>query len=172
MQTHQVLLALGFASLTLGCAGAQKPPTALVARTDCAGLGADPAISALYSRAKVQHVAPVYRQEFVARAIQPRYVAGTELYVAAEAGLHPAYVERALTCRAAQGAGHDPNDPLLARGVADVDVSARGPSLRIAITGVDRASGNEIWRRASELAAPRGDVAVEQLAAQDSRPQL
>lgn len=162
MGIRSTICAIGIASALTGCATHQAP-RAQVARADCSGLATDGTLAELYSAGTIKKVEPIYRQQFVARAIQPRYVAGASLYVPAEAGMNEAYLERVLSCHAALGRGEHPNDPLGAEGVVDVDVVAAGPRMRIAITGQDRASGQAIWKRAMALHEQAGEVTIQQL---------
>lgn len=144
------------------CASAAPQPR--IAATNCSGLQSVASIRALYEPGNIQKVEPIYTTQILARAIQPTYVSGANVYVSAQPGLHEAYVERALSCHAATGSAEDPRDPLIARGVVDVDVSSAGTMLRIAIRGADRAAGKDIWQRARAL-HDRGEVSVEQLSA-------
>ena len=145
------------------CATATQQPR--MASTNCSGLQASETVRSLYAPGNIQKVEPIQTTQFLARAIQPTYIAGANLYVAAQPGLHEAYVERVLSCHAAQGTAVNAHDPLLAQGVSDVDVSPAGSMLRISITGANRAAGKDIWRRARALQELRGEVSVEQLSA-------
>lgn len=162
MRTRSTLFAFGFALALAGCASAkpQARPSTL-ALSDCSNLGEQTAAE-LYA-GKVTRVEPMYRQEFIARAVQPRYVAGAHLYVPAEPGVSRAYLERVLTCHAAKNAGSLSGDPFGVAGVVKVGVSEAGPAMRIAVVGEDRAAGKEIWQRAVALAEQKGAVTVEQL---------
>lgn len=165
IETPIVMAAL--AVVFAGCAGAaaQQPRTELATAGQCSGLDdIDQQVAELYAN-KISKVEPIHRTQFVARAIQPRYVAGAQLTVPAERGMTAAYLERTLSCHAAArtDAAH-PNDPLRVEGVEDIDVEARGPSFRIAVTGLDRAAGKAIWQRARALEAQNTQVEVEQVA--------
>jgi hypothetical protein len=154
-------LGLGLA----GCASGHPQGPTSVAMLDCANL-TSPAAD-LYGPGKVKHVEPTYRQEFLARAIQPRRLVGANLYVPAEPGMTPAYAERVLACHASASGPAQANDPLRVDG-AKVRVSMAGPSMRIAITGKTHDAGREIWQRAQTLV--RDQVTVEQLSGSLSRP--
>lgn len=169
MRIYSGIFALALTAGALGCAAAQQPRP-LAARADCSGLDAT-ALAGLYAPGKVMKVEPTYRQVFVARAIQPRFVSGAALYIPAERGMHEAYLERGLSCRAASLTRRDAQDPFAVDGVTDIDVKATGAMMRVSITGADRAAGKEIWERARELRR-RGDVSVEQMAAAGVRPAL
>jgi hypothetical protein len=160
MKIHNIF-AVGLVSVLGGCAGTQSLGPRYAA-ADCTGLGSDATVASLYSSGKIRKVEPIYRRQFLARAIQPVYVAGAKLYVPAQRDLNPAYLERVLSCHARSGSVAHANDPLRARGITDVDVAAQGPMLRIEITGADRAAGKDIWQRTRTL-YERSDVAVEQL---------
>jgi hypothetical protein len=147
------------------CACATASPQPRIASANCAGLPSTGAVRELLAPGNIQSVEPIHTTQFLARAIQPTYVSGANLYVLAQPGLNEAYVERVLTCHAASGTAVSAHDPLLAEGVTDVDVSAQGPTLRIAILGANRAAGKDILRRARALQQLRGEVSVEQLSA-------
>ncbi len=172
MQMQSLLLSAALASILGGCAAqtAQQPSQRALA--DCGSLGSDQTVATLYSPGKLTSVQPTYRQEFVARAIQPRYVSGASLYVSAEPGLTRAYLQRALTCHAASTASVHPSDPLRAAGVASITVSEAGAAMRISIQGTDRASGKAIWQRARTLHEQPGQVSVEQLSAAPVQPRF
>jgi hypothetical protein len=162
MRIRSAILALAVAATAAGCATTQQPRS-VAGGADCSGLDGA-ALAGLYAPDKVRKVEPTYRQVFLARAIQPRYVSGARIYVPAEPGMHEAYLERALSCRAASLRSQHATDPLAVEGVTDIDVRAVGPTMRISIMGVDRSAGRAIWDRARALHR-QGDVSVEQLAA-------
>lgn len=173
MKAHD-MLAIGAALTLWGCAATQQPAgqTALVAKADCAGLSDDATVATLYRPGNIAKIEPTYRQEFHARAIQPVYVSGARLYVPAERGMTDVYLERVLSCHVTSAASAQPNDPLRAGRIADVDVDERGPMMRIEITGTDRSAGKAIWERAQALYQQRGDVSVEQLSSLSQRQQF
>jgi hypothetical protein len=153
------------------CACASTTSQPRIAASRCSGLQSVESVRALYAPGNIRKVEPIYTTQILARAIQPTYVSGANVYVDAQPGLHEGYVERVLSCHAASGSAEDPRDPLIARGVADVDVSNAGTMLRIAIRGTDRAAGKDIWQRARALYA-RGEVSVEQLSALSPKPRM
>lgn len=167
MRVHSTIAAVGVAVALGGCAGAAKQQaTNSVAGTQCAALSdTDRQVSELYASGNVQQVKPIYRTEFVARAIQPRYVTGAELYVPAQPNMNQAYLERVLSCHAASNSAAHPNDPLRVANIKDIDVEAVGQRFRVAITGADRSAGKAIWERARALANEGTQVQVEQLSA-------
>jgi hypothetical protein len=163
MQLRSTLFAFGVALGLAGCATARvQPPSSALALSDCSGLDSTRAATELYA-GKITRVEPRYRQEFLARAIQPRYVAGANLYVPAEQGVSRAYLQRVLTCHAASGSSSLQSDPLRANGVVKVDVFEAGPAMRIAVIGRDRHAGADIWQRAVALQDQQGSVSVQQL---------
>ena len=161
MRIRSTLFAFGAALALAGCASSQQAKPSQTALSDCSGLGERTATD-LYA-GKIKHVEPIHRQEFLARAIQPRYVSGANLYIAAEPGMTRAYLERVLTCHATSGASSLQSDPLRADGVVKIGVSEVGPSMRIAVEGGDRRSGADIWERAVALRNQQGAVSVQQL---------
>lgn len=165
MQKRAALIVATVAAMAAGCAANQQQRGPQVAYANCAGLGADDTVAQLYSPGKITKIEPIQRTELLARAIQRKYVVGANMYVPAEPGMTPEYLERVLTCHAVSGAGAHPNDPLHTLGVADVDVESAGPTLRVAITGVNRAAGKEIFQRARALHGQQGEVSVQQLSA-------
>jgi hypothetical protein len=161
---------IGLACAALGACASAQPAHLAINRTDCAGVSSSAPIEALYAPGNIKRIESIQRQQFLTRAIQPTYTAGVRLYVPAEPGMHPAYVERALSCHAAGGGATHPNDPLRARGVRDVDVAASGPLLRISIEGTDRTAGKAIWQRAQALHQQGTSVEVQQLSAATDTP--
>lgn len=172
MSRHSIVMAIGAAVLAGGCgAAAQANAKTQVAGVQCSGLqDVDRQVAALYAPGNVQHVEPTYRTEFLARAIQPRYVSGAKLHVPAQQGMTQGYLERVLTCHAAAQNALHPNDPLLAQNVRDVDVQTRGQRFVIQIEGADRASGKEILQRARALQDSATRVEVRQLSDATSAP--
>lgn len=166
MRKHSIVAGLFVAAGIAGCGASAQHPTAQVAKSDCRGLtDLDAQIAGLYAPGNVQKVEPVYRQNYPHRDVKPREISGASLYVAAPPGVSEAYLERALSCHASgrATANHD-GDPLRVPGVDDVDVTAAGPSMRIAITGFDREAADAILERARALEHHGGRVRVEQIA--------
>jgi hypothetical protein len=110
----------------------------------------------------------MYRTQFLARAAQPRFVAGAELTLPAEHGVTQPYLQRVLGCYAASANELHPNDPLAHPNVHAVRVRVRGGSFVVEVVGRDNTSGTQIWERAKALRAPSGDVEIQQLSAADS----
>jgi len=127
----------------------------------------DQQVAQVYDLARVRHAEPLYTQRFLARAIQPREVIGAELYVDAEAGVSQPYLERVLSCHAAGTSAANPNDPLRAQNIRDLDVRVQGRQFVIAVHGADRNAGREIWQKAQALLQSGGSVEVQQLSAAD-----
>jgi len=172
MKFESTLLALALAAS--GCAaGAQKHANAPLASAQCAGLqDVDRQVAELYSPGNVERVQPLYRTEFLARAIQHRSVSGAEIHVPAQQGMNDAYVERVLSCHATSGANVHPNDPLRVANVRGVDVQSHGPRLVISITGADRRAGQEILERARALHGNATEIEVRQLSANSDAAKL
>ena len=165
-------LGLLAATLTIaGCATSAQVRPSRAALADCANLQSEAALASVYTPGSVTHVAPKYRQETLGRgAILPRYVAGADLYVAAQPGITRSYLERALVCHAASNVERHANDPLQTPGDIAVSVQEAGPAMRISIVGESRSTGSAIFERAQTLQG--GSVAVEQLSAAPARAHL
>ncbi len=162
MNFTKASLALGVGLLMGACAGAQKPAQINVANLDCKGVSA----GATEQLANVTKVETLYRTEFRARAIQPRFISGAALHVPAQPGVSAAYLERALSCHAAQTASHDGRpDPLRVAGVEQVQVRETGAMMRVAITSRDTEAAKQIVKQAEALQNARGEVSVQQLSA-------
>lgn len=159
-------LVLGISVLLGACAGAQKPaPYNVAAGLDCKGVSGD-AVAQLYAPTGVKRVETLYRKEFIARAIQPTFVSGAALHVPAQPGMTAAYMQRALSCHAAQTASVDSRpDPLRVAGVEQISVRESGAMMRVAITSNNREVAKQIVQQAEALRDARGDVTVEQLSA-------
>ena len=165
MQRQGIVMAVGLALAIGGCsAAAQSRATPQVAGVQCGAItDLDRHVAELYTPGNVSRVEPVYRTQFVARAVQPRYVSGAKLYVPAQQGVSQGYLERVLSCHEASQSSAHPNDPLRVANVRDVDVQARGQRFVIQIEGADRKSGGEIYQRARALRDPATSVEVRQL---------
>jgi len=172
MRPNQMLMVLGLACAAAGCgASAQTRAHTQIAGANCSGLAdADRQVAELYAPGNVEQVEPLYREEFRARAIQYRYVAGAKLYVPASRGMNEAYLERLLSCHAASSSDVHPNDPLQHARVKNVDVSTAGQRFVIAIEGRDRADGHEILNRARALHGQSTSVEVRQLSSASAAP--
>jgi hypothetical protein len=167
MYLRKAAFAIGLACALGACgAASQTTGTTQVASARCGALSdVERQVADLYADGHVQRVEPLYRQQFVARAIQPRYVAGAKLYVPAEQGWSQPYLERVLSCHAASQATLHPNDPLRVDNIASIDVATAGAHFVVTVAGADRTAGKEIWQRARALQAPSSNVDVRQLSA-------
>ncbi|MFT3924219.1 MAG: hypothetical protein QM778_16915 [Myxococcales bacterium] len=166
MRTKTASLALGSVLLLAACAGTQKrsQPSQL-AWVDCTNVSGD-AVAALYAPGNIKKVRALYRKEFIARAIQPEYVAGAEIQIPAQPGMHDAYMQRELSCHARKGTGPDASvDPLRVQGVDSVAVRSKGHMTHISITSTDHAAAKKILRQAESLHESSGSVTVDQLSA-------
>lgn len=172
MRMKSLLVPIALAATLGGCAAQTAQRPSQLALADCAKMNAELAASALYAPGKVMSVQPLYRQEFLARAIQPRYVSGATMYVPAENGVTRAYLQRALTCHAASTVSVHGSDPLRVAGVTAVSVSEAGSAMRISIEGEDRAAGKAIYERARTLQQQSGEVSVEQISAAPFQPRF
>jgi hypothetical protein len=77
-----------------------------------------------------------------------------------------AYMQRALSCHAAQTASTDSSpDPLRVAGVEQVQVRESGAMMRISITSNNQQVARQIVNQAEALKGSQGDVSVEQLSA-------
>lgn len=157
-------LGIAFAVLTGCAASTSSQPTATAANQRCSTLGDVSAqVTDLYAN-NVTSVKAVRETQFLARAIQPKYTAGAELYVLGAQGLNEAYLDRLMSCHAsASAASAHPNDPLRVKGVERIDVDAAGSHYRVRITSSDRSAGKAIWQRAQQLQSS-DSVQVQQLA--------
>jgi len=169
MNLHSAAIAVGLTCALGGCSAASQTRThtaAHVAGAQCTSLtDRDRQVAELHAPGQVTHVAPFHRQEFVARAIQPRYLAGAKLYVPAQQGFSEPYLERVLSCHAAAKTTVHPNDPLRADNIRSIDVTTAGSQFVVTIQGSDRRAGKEIWQRAKALHEPSSEVEVRQLSA-------
>lgn len=164
MNTLKVALTAAIVMTGASCAGAQHTARALPELSACRGLSdLDQRVAQVYDVARVRRVSPIYRKHFLARAIQPRYLHGAELYVDAEAGVSQPYMQRVLSCYAEARSGGHPNDPLSAEHVESVNVRTQGSHYVIAVTSSDRHAAKQIWQRARGLVQPRSHVEVQQL---------
>lgn len=165
MRRHSIVMAVGLALAIGGCgATTQSRANTQIAGVQCGAItDLDRQVAELYAPGNVARVEPVYRTQFVARAVQPRFVSGAKLYVPAQQGMSQGYLERVLTCHAAARSAEHPNDPLRVANLRDVDVESRGQRFVISIEGTDRASGSEIYQRARALHDPSMRVEVKQL---------
>jgi hypothetical protein len=167
MRLLSTFIAAGLACSVGACAASSQQRAATqVAGSQCAGLSdSDRQVAELYAPGQVDRVEPLYRQEFVARAIQPSYVSGAKLYVPAKQGWSAPYLDRVLSCHASSGASVHPNDPLRVDNVRDLHVGSAGQHFVVTIAGADRAAGKEIWQRARALQDGSTQVDVRQLSA-------
>lgn len=162
------LIGLVALSAVFAAACASTSPTPNVASTAaCEQLGnSNTALEAFYRPGNVYSAHKAENDMFIGRASIPKQLVGAELSMHAQPGVDDAYMQRVLSCHAASGHSAHPNDPLVPDHgrVAEVDVSSSGDSLRIRVTGSDRATAESIWRRAQAFAAESGAVRVEQVA--------
>ena len=167
MQKNSVFMGFCLALAVGGCgAAAQTQTSSQLAGVQCASLSdVDRQVAEILAPGNIERVEPVYRTEFVARAIQNRYLAGADVLVPAQQGMSQGYVERVLTCHAAAHAAAPSADPLTVANLRDVAVSPRGQRLVIRIEGSDRASGKAVWERARALHDRATNVEVRQLSA-------
>lgn len=166
MRMQTISFVLGSALLLTACAGGQKRQPSPQLSADCSRLASD-AAAPLYAAGNIKKVTPLYRTEFIARAIQPTFVAGAEIQIPAH-DVHDAYLERALRCRAASpgvGLSDVAADPLRVQGVENVRVRSKGQMTHIAITSTDKAAAKQILQHARTLQESGGTVEVQQLSA-------
>lgn len=150
------LVAAG-ATLLAGCS-AQPPVKSESARLGCEQLGDAPDYLA---PGKVSAVRKVTRTEHVARALQVERTAGADVFVNAEPGLTPDYLQRAISCQADAGSA---TARLLGDERAKVAISVRSDAGRLAVraTSSDHRVAERLWERANALTQPA--VTVEQVA--------
>lgn len=145
------------AAVFSGCS-AQQPVRSESARLGCEQVGESPNYLA---PGKVSAVRRVTRTEHIARAIQAERTAGADIFVHAEPGLTPDYLQRALSCQAESNAS---SANVLRDESGKVAISVRSEEGRLAVRAVsaDPRVGERIWQRASALREPA--VTVEQVA--------
>jgi hypothetical protein len=170
MSSKITMIVVAAAMAISGCAAstAQQPRASSSAVANvCSGLPDTSAtVSELYASGGIYGAEPIYRREFLARAIQPRRIAGATFRVPAEPTTNAAHLERVMTCHALAGSGDaHPSDPLRVAGVENVGVVRDGPAYRVKIVGRDHHAGAEIWRRARTVVGDDVRVEVEQVAA-------
>lgn len=165
MKLRTILLSAAAVSL-LACSNAGGKPS-VAASAGCAQLGdVRQAATALYAPGNLYAAKPVRKKIFNARAIQPERTMGADLYLHAQQGVTPEYVERVLSCHAASGTAAHPNDPLHPESgrIAELSVRSAGPSLAVRVIGDSPATGKEIYQRAEAMTSSSGSVSVEQVA--------
>jgi hypothetical protein len=169
MKKLGAFMVAGSICAAVGCASAGGPQAnTQIASAHCVGLeDVHRQVADMYRADRVEYVKPLYREVFVARAVQRKYVAGAELYLRPQQGWSAPYLDRVLSCHAGSEASVHPNDPLRVFNFERVVVRARGPHFIVTITGVDREAGEEIYQRARALRDPSSQVEVRQLSAHD-----
>jgi hypothetical protein len=153
-----IALAAAGASLLSGCS-AQPPVRAESARLGCEQLG-DAARTDYFAPGHVSGVSRVTRVDHVSRATPVVRTAGADIYLNAQPGMTPAFVERVLSCQAAsQQTAQSP----IASSAGRVAISVRNDAGRIAVRalGSNRQASEDVWQKARALAQP---VDVEQVA--------
>jgi hypothetical protein len=165
--TRFKMLGLLSLSLALGaCSTATSEPRHVAASSGCDRIQDSQAVlDTVYAPGNVYSVRKVEQKEFIARAIQPKRTMGADMYVHAPA-VSQGYLQRVLACHVAGGKAAHVNDPLhpTSGAIADVTVRTVGDSLAVRVVGEDARTGREILQRAEAIAAPGGDVTVEQVA--------
>lgn len=172
MNTIRKCLIAGAALTLAACASASQKPS-VAAGSACSTLpNAQAEAAALYETGVMHAAKPVEKKEFVARAIQPTRTYGADVYVAAREGMTEQYVQRVLSCHAANGSAAHPNDPLhpTQGQLTELSVRSAGSNLAIRIVGDSPSTGQEIWQRAQALTSSGGQVSVEQVAGASSGP--
>jgi hypothetical protein len=163
---RNTLLVLGFSAFAAaGCASDQKQPAG-VASAGCQQLGnVNEIVASQLQPGQVIGAREVREQIFLARALQPERTVGADLYVLATPNSSPQYLERTLTCHAAQGQALGANDPFHPSEGYVTDVSVRPVSngYAVRVRGSNPEAAKEIWQRAQRFADP-GAVTVEQVA--------
>jgi len=172
MKNLGALLAAGLACAAIGCASAAHPQAnTQIASTQCSGLAdVNSQVADLYGAGQLARIEPLHREQFFARAVQQKYVAGAQLYVQAQQGWSAPYLDRVLSCHAVSQSSAHPNDPLRVANIESIAVTGRGPYFVVTIAGADRAAGKEIYQRARALRDPSSQVEVQQLSARDHVP--
>lgn len=103
---------------------------------------------------QVYDAKPIREKPRHGKAILPKRTVGAKLYMRAEKGMTPAYLQRAAECHAkSRTLPSYPNDPLRVDGdIESIRVYGAGGSFVVAVTSENPATGREIWERAKALA--------------------
>ena len=168
------LVAVALSTALAACSGTPQPRDA-AATSACEDLGnASAALTAFYEPGTVYAAQKAERDAFIGRASVPKHTVGAELSMHAQPGMDEAYLQRVLSCHAVAGRPLHPSDPLVPDSgqIASVTVDSSGDSLTVRVTGRDRATSEEIWRRAQAFATGSGSVRVEQVASAGHTPRF
>ena len=159
------LITIGALLAAAGCATAsQQAASHQVRGTRCQSISdLDQQVHQLLAASNIQHVTPAYHEVPHFEGPKPLYIEGAEIYIPAEAGTNQAYLERALSCYAAQSGTAQASHPLRAPGISSISARESGQSFRVSIRGVDRKAGEEIWKRTQALRNNSGRIEVHQL---------
>ena len=177
MSIHQrlVWVAVGGMLSAAGCAttGSQQLAHNLSADQRCEDLESlDQRVQKLLSAHSITRVEPAFHEAPHFAGPSPQFVEGAEIYIIADADTHESYVERTLSCHAVSNATQaQANDPFRVSGIRSISAQSAGPTIRVSIRGIDRAAGEEIWRRTQALRGT-GGVHIQQLGAADHPPGL
>jgi hypothetical protein len=165
--TRSVLVALGAMLSMVGCATttSQQLANNHTAGRRCEALtDLDQRVQKLLSSNSIDRVEPAFHEVPHFAGPSPLYVEGAAIYILADTDINDAYIERALSCYAAASSGPSLIEhPLRVEGIRSVSARAAGPTIRVSILGIDRASGEEIWKRTQALHETGGRVEVRQL---------
>lgn len=161
--TKQSLCIAGACALALfGCSSSSGHP-AVAASAGCHRLGDTSQTTA--SLLTPDRVYAAEQSPMITPHRTPSARPGTDLYVRATPGMSGEYLERTLSCHAAYGRAVNPNDPFHPDSgeVTEVNVQSAGTGYVVRVSGDDRKTNDEIWRRARTLTSP-GSASVEQVA--------
>ncbi len=168
MKMRNLILAAAGLSSLIGCAHARDTHARQISTAQCGSLSAtDREFAQNEALPRVERVEPYKQRDLRTRATQQlEYTAGAKLYIPAQKGWSSPYLERVLSCHAAQN--QSGNDPFQVAGVSDVDVETRGGRYVITIAGASREAGRQIWQQAEALHDRNSSVEVRQLSENDT----
>lgn len=164
--TRSVLIAFGAMLSMVGCAttSSQQLADNHSAGRRCEAIkDLDQRVQTLLSSSSIDRVEPAYHEVPHFAGPRPLFVEGASIYILAENNVNEAYIERALSCYAASANAQALSEhPLRASGIRSISARSAGQTFRVSILGIDRAAGEEIWKRTQALDAG-GKVEVRQL---------
>lgn len=150
----------------VACSQTQAQEPKFASGANCGQLGDQSAtLDRFYEPGHVVGAAPIKKQVFLSRAVQPTRTVGASLYVPAEPGMNAPHLHRVLACHAASGQAAHPNDPLYPESgrVAELVVRQAQNGFAVDIVANNPKVGEEIWRRAEALSNRGASVDVQQV---------
>ena len=104
---------------------------------------------------QVYDAKPIEQKPARVKALLPKRTMGAKLYVRAEKGVTPAYLQRAAECHAKSRTSPSyQHDPLRVDGnIQSIRAYSAGGSLVLSVIADNPGTGREIWERAKALAS-------------------